>query len=618
MCGIAFVYNSGIAKPELESRMQCCLKSLVHRGPDDSGIHGQGHWVAGHRRLSIIDVANSQQPMRDPSGNFTLVYNGEIYNFRELRRELEHNWNFVTQGDTEVVLAGLCVYGVKFLQKMHGMWAIAFWNNQEKQLLLTRDRIGKKPLYYYEKNDQFACSSEIPSLIHLTPQQLQEDLDSTADYLRYGFYLPGTTAYQQIKEVLPGHYLIWQVGNKSLQSCYWKLNTTNTPNSKNQAVDQLRSTFNSAIKRRMVADVEVGAFLSGGIDSSLIVACMVRKQDIKPKTFTIGFENSSFDERSFASRVAKQCNTHHYERVLQGFNTDQLLKLILDHHGQPFGDSSLLPTALVSQLAAEHVKVVLSGDGGDELFSGYQRYQAKVIFNLYIKVPAFIRKIIEKSVEKLPDPAKHHSRSIIKKAKLFINSVAVNKDQQTYVAPNTYSIDSFFQLAPELASRGHTAPSLPECKNEDDVMSMMMMDTFVYLPQDILAKVDRASMAFSLEARTPFLDTELIELAFNLPRTWHRSGFSGKKLLKLAFGDILPNIIWQRRKQGFAVPLTDWFRNHLGDQLISLLNSYKDTQLPVSKDTVQHLLTQHKLSKKDNSMALWTIFVYLMWKNSLR
>jgi len=618
MCGLAFIYNSKLGKPELESRMQQSLENLAHRGPDEYGIQGNQYWIAGHRRLSIIDIASSKQPMSDPSGNFTLVYNGEIYNFQELHRKLNNNWNFLTHGDTEVVLAGLCLYGPDFLSQMQGMWAIAFWNNRQQKLLLARDRLGKKPLFYHNSQEQFACSSEIPALIHLIPERLIEDMDSTADYLRYGFYLPGTTAYQKIKEVLPGHYLEWQKDREICQHNYWKLSADNIPLNKQQAIESLRVNFTQAVEKRMVADVEIGAFLSGGIDSSLIVATMAGKLGVKPKTFTIGFTNASYDERQYANLVSKQYGTQHFERLLTEFDPDQLLNLILSHHGQPFGDASLLPTALVSQLAAEHVKVVLSGDGGDELFSGYQRYQARLIYNNYIKAPTFIKKLIEKAVGALPDPSAHHSRSILKKAKLFVNSVVMTSEQKQYIAPLTLSNREFCELAPELANCGYSAPEVPELRNRDDVMEMMLMDALVYLPQDILAKVDRASMAYSLETRAPFLDTNVVELAYALPRVCHRTGFSGKKLLKNAFDKDLPDTIWRRRKQGFAVPLADWFRHQLGEQLEKLLSTYHKDELPINTSVARRMLHEHKLAKKDYSMVLWSIFVYLMWKNLLK
>lgn len=614
MCGIAFIYDPDLLKPELTHRMQRCLDHLKHRGPDESNLYGQANWVAGHRRLSIIDIAASHQPMRDPSGNYSIVFNGEIYNYKELRRELHNTWEFTTNGDTEVALAGLCLQGEQFLSKMLGMWAIAFWDNSNKKLLLTRDRIGKKPLYYFANNRSIACCSELPALQLLIKHPIKEDLNSTADYFRYGFYLPGHTAYEEIKEVLPGHYLLYKPGEKQTQISYWKLKRRNFSGTRQDAIKAVRSTFITAVQRRMTADVEIGAFLSGGIDSSVIVAAMAKELELKPKTFTIGFDNPSYDERKYAHLIAAMYNTEHHERAMSEFKVEHLTKHILEHHGQPFGDASLLPTAMLSKLAAQHVKVVLSGDGGDEIFSGYQRYQSKLLLSTYLNSPHIIRKLIEVTLDRMKDPSVHHSRSLIKKAKLFIDSVKRESNSPRYIAPLLQSNDDLSTFSNELAILGHTPPIQDVC-NSDAIMEMMYADVMTYLPQDILAKVDRASMAFSLETRAPFLDIDLIELCFSFPRTWHRRGISGKRILKESFYNYIPNKIWHRRKQGFAVPLSNWFKTMLGQQLRELLLS--SHYLPLNKTYIENLIQIHQSGRKDYSMLLWAIYVYLLWREAL-
>ena len=613
MCGIALLYNEDLTGEEHRSRMSRALRAMQHRGPDDEGIW-QGTGISiGHRRLSIIDQAGSLQPMQSPDGRFLLSFNGEIYNYKELRSALEDRWRFHTQGDTEVLLSGLILRGISFIDKMEGMWAFALWDNLEKRLLLCRDRMGKKPLYYRAESASLLCASELPVLSNLTTRTWEEDLDSTADFLRHGYYLPGTTAYQGVHEVLPGHLLRWSPGASCHEEAYWQLQMRSYPGTQADAAAELRSTLIRAVERRMVADVEVGAFLSGGVDSSLVVSIMAVELGVHPKTFTIGFHERSYDEREFAEQIARRQNTDHYVQVLESWDRDYLTDLILNNIGQPFSDSSLLPTAMVSRLAASKVKVALSGDGGDELFSGYQRYQARSILRWYTRLPKALRTGVEKFIRAVPEPMAHHSRSLIKKAHLFQDILNRIKEETPYFAPVLYARDEYNTLFPDLQGKGHTPPDIPEECTPDDIQRMMFADALIYLPQDILVKVDRASMGNSLESRAPFLDRDVVELAFSLPRRWHRSGILGKKMLRQAFSDILPAAIWNRRKQGFGVPIHDWFRHELGDELGQLLTR-KQTALNGSR--VLQLLQEHSQGLRDHGYRLWCLYIYLLWQKS--
>ncbi|MDU9048771.1 MAG: asparagine synthase (glutamine-hydrolyzing) [Candidatus Electrothrix sp. Rat3] len=612
MCGIAFSYSEDLTGEEHRVKIGRALSAMEHRGPDDEGVW-QGRDVSiGHRRLSIIDQAGSLQPMQSPDGRFILSYNGEIYNYKELRPLLEGRWKFQTKGDTEVLLAGLITQGISFIDRMEGMWGFALWDNQEKKLLLCRDRMGKKPLYYQAAGSALLCASELPALSRLAVGAWEEDLDSTADFLRHGYYLPGTTAYQGVHEVLPGHLLHWSPGASCREDSYWSLQIRSFAGSREDAAAELRSTFIRAVERRMVADVEVGAFLSGGVDSSLVVSIMATELGVHPKTFTIGFNERSYDEREFAEQIAVQQNTDHYVKVLDSWDREYLTGLILNNIGQPFSDSSLLPTAMVSQLAASKVKVALSGDGGDELFSGYQRYQARSILRWYTRLPKSLRLGAEKIIRAIPEPMAHHSHSFIKKAHLFQDILNRIKEETPYFAPVLYARNDYNALFPELLGRGHKPPNIPEECNLDDIQRMMFADALIYLPQDILVKVDRASMGNSLESRAPFLDRDVVELAFSLPRSWHRSGVTGKKMLRRSFSDILPDAIWNRRKQGFGVPIHDWFRNELGKELEQLLIQ---KQTPLNVPQVLQLLQQHRQGLRDHGYRLWCLYIYLLWKN---
>lgn len=612
MCGIMCLYNQGAGEKELIQTAKRTLAKLDHRGPDDEGIWCRGPLVIGHKRLSIIDLAASRQPMSDPSQRFVLAYNGEVYNYRELRKSLEPVWTFRTDGDTEVVLSGLVMYGERFLRRMEGMWALAFWDNLKRSLLLSRDRMGQKPLFYEADNKGFACASELRALASLSQYAWEEDLDSTADYLRYGYYLPGTTAYKQVSEVLPGHILTWRPGSESEQKSFWSLPTVMFAGSKKQAGNMLKEALIRAVERRLTADVEVGAFLSGGIDSSLIVAIVSKLLGVHVKTFTIGFSEKSYDERRYADSVARLYGTEHFVRCLEEWNQEKLTELIFKHAGQPFADSSLLPTSLVSELASQYVKVVLSGDGGDELFSGYQRYQARTILRWYTRLPKFFRKSTKGLIKALPEPMSHHSRSLLKKAHLFLDIANRQQDETPYVAPPLYAQKDFCHLAPDLAGKGHAPPGLSVEIAPDSIWEMMRADALVYLPQDILTKVDRASMAHSLEARAPFLDKEVVELACSLPRPWHRRGFRGKRMLFEACSDLLPISIWARRKQGFGVPIHQWFKQELGARLEEIAGQ---TDAPVNTEYVRELIRVHRAGRRDHGSRLWSLYLYLQWRH---
>ncbi len=552
--------------------------------------------------------------MQDPSSRYTLSYNGEIYNYRELRKQLTGRWSFTSNGDTEVLLAGLITEGADFLSRIEGMWAFVLWDKIERRLQLARDRMGKKPLFYQVGSTGIACASELPALNRLIGHPWQEDLNSTADYLRYGYYLPGTTAYRNVHEVLPGHHLNWSPDTGIQSDPYWQLSINSFQGTKAQGRELIRKKLIAAVKKRLVADVEVGAFLSGGVDSSLITAIMAKHHNLRPKTFTIGFSDAAFDERSFARTIADRYHTEHFEETLPGINSDLLRPLLFDHIGQPFADSSILPTALVSRLASKHVKVALSGDGGDELFCGYQRYQARAIMRWYTRIPASLRGQAARLIKSLPEPMSHHSRSILKKAHLFLD-IAARQDAETpYIAPVMYSGAEFRSLVPELAQRGHSPLLANDCKLED-IHRMMFADALVYLPQDILCKVDRASMAYSLETRAPFLDREVVELAFSFPRHWHRRGFTGKRMLRESLCGLLPRSTWARKKQGFAVPIHAWFRGDLGDELVQMLAR---TPAPFQQSLVEKLLDNHRKRIRDHGYRLWNIYIYLLWKQHNR
>jgi asparagine synthase (glutamine-hydrolysing) len=611
MCGLVFAYDAARDPRELAEAVQRALDLLAHRGPDGGKRTGGQGWSMGHRRLSIIDLAASTQPMQFGTTAPILAYNGEVYNYRELRAELTARWAFHTAGDTEVLLAGLCLDGTAFLKRAEGMWAFALWHPVHRRLTLARDRLGKKPLYVHSGPQYIYVASELPALLRMLPSPPGEDLHSTADYFRYGFTLPGFTLYQGVHEVLPAHVLTWAPGRLPETEAYWQLRPGGFIGTKAEAAEQVRELLARAVSRRMVADVEVGAFLSGGIDSSIICTLMTEVAAQPPKTFTIGFDDAAFDERPYAREIARRLGSSHLEQCVEGIELEALMQLILRHVGQPFADASLLPTTLVSRLAAAHVKVALSGDGGDELFCGYQRYIGRVLLRWYARLPGSLRRVAEKGIRLLPEPTAHHSRSLLKKAHLFLDIANAETTSRAYVAPRWFTDKDLSKLAPDLAGLGHEPPAIPPETRLDDLEQMMYRDAVIYLPSDILLKVDRASMSASLEARAPFLDTMLVELAFSMPAAYHRQGLRGKELLRQAFGDVLPGSVWRRRKQGFAVPVHRWYREACGESLLERVAAQPSCLKPTS---VRELLHQHRSGARDLGNRLFQVDTYLRWQ----
>jgi len=616
MCGLAFSFDSSSLASESANRMAVALKRMYPRGPDAQEQWHENGATAGHVRLSIVDLGGSRQPMHSPDGRYTLIFNGEIYNYQDLRGGLADRWSFHTKGDTEVLFAGLVLYGEAFIPRMEGMWAFALWDNVQQSVLICRDRTGKKPIFYTAEHGRFACASELPALNAVWGQRWQEDLDTTADYFRYGYPLPGYTFFKNVYELKPASILKWRKSGGISESVYWQPVIKPFSGTYSQAQESLREVMDRSIERRLVSDVEVGSFLSGGIDSSIVSALASEKHGVSQlKTFTIGFNESAYDERKFARLVADHIGVDHHEGILESWSPETLKHLLLERIGQPFHDSSLLPTAEVSKVASEHVKVALSGDGSDELFCGYQRYKARAILNTYQWVPAPVRKLIRRWVTMLPEPDAHHSRSVLKKMHLFMDVMDRRDAEEPYTAPVFFSNSIFFDIFPQLAALGHEyhAPWSSEL-SVPDIKKMMLSDTFVYLPQDIHTKVDRASMAYSLETRAPFMDTQVVELALSLPLKHGFSWRQNKRILADTFGDQLPKDIWARRKQGFAVPIAAWFRGQLGDELEELISRGKGL-MPFDDREVLHLLNRHRKKDKDFGYRLWLFYVYLVWRN---
>ena len=611
MCGIAFLRTPATSPGERRERMDAALQRLKHRGPDESGCFVGDDFVAGHTRLAIIDLKGGHQPMRDPAGRWVLVFNGEIYNYRELRAQLAGRWNFRDDSDTEVLLAGLVTEGAGFVERLDGMWAFVLHDAASGDLLLSRDRFGKKPLYYRRHGAAFACASELPALAALTPDvAVTEDAAGIADYFRYGYALPGTTCVVGVSEVLPAHTLRLRTDGSIVQERYWAPSVEPWAGSFGEAAEQVRELLTQAVRRRQLAsDVEVGAFLSGGVDSTTVCALAQASGFGRLRTFTAGFAEPTYDERAPAARAAAELGTLHTAEEIKPDMAAALATELPRRMGQPFGDSSLVPSALVASVAARHVKVVLTGDGSDEIFGGYARYLGRLLRQRYHRLPASLRSMIERGVLATPEPYAHHSGSLLKRAHLFVR--LAREDRDTYIGPPAIRKDTLAQLVPGLGA-GNPMSDRPWPDDPNELRHMLLQDCLVYLPQDILQKVDRATMMYSLEARSPFLDKALFEFVVRLPWQWHFSQLRGKRLLKAAMRGRVPDFIWNRRKQGFASPVSHWLRDWLGDDLLAMTDS-EDTGV-VDAAGLHALLREHRAGRADHSQPLWLAYAYLRWR----
>jgi asparagine synthase (glutamine-hydrolysing) len=491
------------------------------------------------------------------------------------------------------------------------MWAFALHDGQSGNVLLSRDRFGKKPLYYRAFRSSFACASELPALAALLPEAgWDEDPAGIGDYFRFGYTLPGATCLAGVREVLPAHVMTRSADGAVTSQRYWTPSLEPWQGTFEQAAVEVRERLAAAVRSRQVAaDVEVGAFLSGGVDSTVVCALAQRSGLGRLRTFTAGFAEPTYDERGPAARAAAELATLHTAEELSAQVASEFAASLPARLGQPFGDSSLVPTALVARLAARHVKVALTGDGGDEVFGGYARYSARLLRQQYRRVPRPLRALVENAVLSFPEPIAHHSGSLLKRAHLFV-ALARERDG-AYVAPPAVRGEVLARLAPDLHP-GNPTPEISWPSDGDELHRMLVMDWLVWLPQDILAKVDRATMAYSLEARCPFLDRDLVEFVARLPWRWHFAGYRGKRLLRAAMQGQVPDFVWSRRKQGFASPVAHWMRAGLGEDLLALLER-RDSGVLDPRE-VRVLLAEHSAGVTDHSQPLWLSYSYLRWR----
>jgi asparagine synthase (glutamine-hydrolysing) len=619
MCGIAgFVESSSVGSPfdpesarALAHRMCAAIR---HRGPDDEGMLVEPGVALGMRRLSIIDVATGHQPIHNEDGRISVVFNGEIYNFRELRRSLQAaGHRFSTGTDTEVIVHGYEEWGAAVFTRLRGMFALALLDRNAHTLLIARDRVGIKPLYYAPVDGRLYFGSEIKSLLCAPDLARDLNLDALDHYLSFLYAPRDESFFACIRKLPPGNLLTWRRGQISVAP-YWEPPAQETfGGSERDAVDQLQDVLTDAVRAHLVSDVPLGAFLSGGVDSSLVVALMSQVSGTRVKTFSIGFEQPEYDELAYARRVSQIFDTDHYEDVVRPDGVG-VLERIVSHFDEPFGDTSALPTWYVSQLAAREVTVVLSGDGGDEMFGGYTRYipDARVTaVDRY--APAALRRVAGAVGARLPHGAR---------GKRFLRHVARDARGRYLDTIGFFTADDKAGLL-SADLRGRLRAGDPE----DRLMhhfdryaqlswpsQMMRFDVETYLPEDILTKVDRMSMAHSIEARVPLLDNSVIDFASSLPGAFKIRDGRRKHVLKEVAARFLPGELIDRRKQGFGVPLDVWFRGNLRELFADTLLSARSLQRGYFQAAfIRGLIHEHLSARRDHTFRLWQLVVFERW-----
>jgi asparagine synthase (glutamine-hydrolysing) len=631
MCGIVGIVDPKQNATQIEQSLLRMTDRIIHRGPDDCGVHAQHGAGIGMRRLSIIDLAGGHQPIGNETGSIQVVCNGEIYNFVELRKDLQSRGHvFQTGSDTEVIVHLYEEYGDKFLQHLRGMFGLAIIDNRRQtRVLIARDRLGKKPIFYSNVGGQFFFGSEMKSLLAAAPALAAPDYGTLGEYLQFGFIHQPHTIYRDIVRLPAAHFAIFENGGLSVQP-YWALNfAPDYSRTEAEWREELDATLAESVRIRLRSDVPLGVFLSGGLDSSGVVA-YASEAGLKPlKTFTIGFDRPEWDESGDAARIAKHFDTQHHllrlDEATMRDNLDTTLLKIIQHCDEPFGDTSALPTYHVSRLAREHVTVVLSGDGGDEMFAGYSIYQGMLFARNYRRfIPQFMgRHVLPGSIgalsRMLPNRWRYQGQRVAKVLRdSALAPAAAYRDKASIWQAAEIGQLLTGDVLPHVRYLGpqYLPDSLWKLMNADGdlVGRLTEMDIRSYMLDDILVKVDRMSMAHSLEVRSPLLDYKVAELAARMPTSMKIRGGAGKYLFREVLKNKLPKQALRKGKQGFSVPLRDWFRNGLSQWVGDYLGpgGYLPTEV-FSQTEVQRLLREHQQGVLDHSRKIWLLLAFAAW-----
>ncbi len=621
MCGITgFVdlWDSGESRAlaERSAILDRMCRIITHRGPDDQGVMLERGVALGMRRLSIIDLAGGHQPISGEDGSVTIVFNGEIYNFLEIKPQLEaRGHRFKTHSDTEAIVHAFEEFGPDCLKHLRGMFAFAIWDDKARKLFIARDRAGKKPLYYTTTpKGTLVFGSELKALLEHPDVRRELDEEALDAYITLGYVPDPLSIFRHVYKLPPGHYLTFSEGAVDVRQ-YWDFDLQPAdPRSEEDYIEELRALLDESVRLRLISDVPLGAFLSGGIDSSTVVAMMARHMGQPVKTFSIGFHEDSYNELKYARLTAEKFGTDHHEFIV----TPDICSIVDElawHFDEPFADSSAIPTYMVSKLARAYVTVILSGDGGDELFAGYTRYVVDRKRTGFARLPKPLREGVMRPLsERLPhatwgrnylynvslDPIARYLDSVsvftsLNRSSLYTSDFSQKLDSRSYV-------NKLFQ---RLVEKVHS---------DEPLDRLLYLDSKTYLPGDILVKVDRMSMAVSLEARAPLLDHKLIDFVTRIPASLKLAGFETKYLLKKAVRDLIPSEILNRPKMGFGVPIQEWINQQLRARLRETLTEPRTRQRGYfDPQYVDVLLDEHDRGRRDHSMSLWALFMLELW-----
>ena len=621
MCGIAGFVNSGGAGADrvILERMTC---AIAHRGPDEDGFYLKENVGLGMRRLSIIDVAGGQQPMHNADGTKWIIYNGETYNYQELRADLDKRGHeFYTNSDTEAIVHLFDDHGPDCVNHLRGMFAFAIWDERDRSLFLARDRVGKKPLLYsHQPNGDLIFGSEFQALLQHPSISREVDHEAIDSYLSYLCVPAPLTAFRQIRKLEPGHWLRWKDGRIETQR-YWQPDFSKKIKiSEEEAVEETTRLLRESTRLRMISEVPLGAFLSGGVDSSTVVALMAQESDQPVKTFSIGFEEQDFSELKYARRVAEHVGAEYNEFIVRP-NALEIIPTLVEHYGEPYADSSAIPTYYVSKETRKHVTVALNGDGGDESFAGYERYAAMLLAEKYNRVPRFVRRpFVEAPLALLPTSELKRSRA--RDAKRFLKAANLPKVERYFRWNSTFTREAKKELyTADFAAQtsGFDASNVlrswfVNANGSGLLDAALLADQMTYLPNDLLVKVDIASMANSLEARSPFLDHKVIEFAASLPENLKMRRFETKSLLKKVAARLVPKEVVYRRKMGFGVPIGKWFRSEMKDFVRGVLLSERAMKRGIVRpEMLRRYVDEHTNAERDHAFQLWTLLMLELW-----
>lgn len=619
MCGICGVIHfDGV--PVTQQLLRSMNDTLTHRGPDGEGYLVEGSIGLAMRRLKIIDIAGSDQPLYNEDGSIALVFNGEIYNYRELRRRLEQRGHrFKTEGDGETIVHLYEEYGGAALKHLRGMFALALWDARRGRLLLARDRFGQKPLYYYMDSKVFVFASEIKALLaHPDVPRVScfgaDDGRALAEYLSFGYVPAPETAFRAVKMLEPATWLEIDLDGAVDSGRYWELPELAPPDPKAKPatyLGELRDMLEEAVKLRLVSDVPLGAFLSGGLDSSLIAALMVKHSNAAVATFSIGFEgDDSFDETPFAQQVARHLGTEHTAFRVKA-DALELLPELVWHHDQPFADSSAIPTYLVSKLTRQEVTVALTGDGGDELFAGYERFYAAELMRRLGFVPAPVLRGAADLLRLLPEGTGYYDP--VKRARRFTRAAGQPLAEAYFDLVRVFSAELLAEIYPGAERHPPYINPYMDASQADPIARLVQANMWSYLPDDLLIKADRCSMQASLEARAPFLDHQLAEYAATIPFNLKLKGATTKHILKEAARGLLPDEIIDRKKHGFGIPLGAWLRRDSAPVRDLLLSRRARERGLLEMSVVERLISEHESGRRDHSRQLWALLTLEEW-----